>query len=72
MSAPTHVEVPATHLFRARLAELTAEDSVALHRAVSALIDHVAAENPDEHDQHLIFNDLLTRIDPYWRVKVSH
>lgn len=72
MSAPTHVEVPATHVFRARVAELTAMDPIALHRTVSKLIDRVAADYPDEHARHLIFNDLLNEVDPYWRVKVSH
>lgn len=66
MTAPTNIPVPAGHEFRATLARLATGNDLALHRALSALVDQVC-----EGDQKLIFCDLLNVIDPYWMAKAS-
>lgn len=71
MTAPATIPVPAAHEFRATIAQLAAGNDLTLHRALSALVDQVCEDHPDEDDQKLIFNDLLNVIDPYWMVKTS-
>ena len=71
MTAPTTIPVPAGHEFRATLARLAPGNDLALHRALSALVDQVCEDHPDEGDQKLIFCDLLNVIDPYWMAKAS-
>ena len=71
MTAPTTISVPAGHEFRATLARLATGNDLALHRALSALVDQVCEDHPDEGDQTLIFCDLLNVIDPYWMAKAS-
>lgn len=71
MTAPTTIPAPAAHEFRATLAQLAAGNDLVLHRALSALVDQVCEDHPNEDAQQLIFNDLLNVIDPYWMVKTS-
>ena len=72
MTAPT---ITADQFFKQAVFELAAEtprDNVPLLKAIAGLTEHIMLLTEDDPDQaKVIFNDVLNRIDPCWRVKVA-